>query len=100
MLVKNTLIPTLLPQIKEELPASLIQRRPDIQSLLLQVESKNYSVAESKRNLLPGIFFNGNIGTNDCNSKQRLGRFLVVYQDNMTKFIVLHMQNLNKRIEV
>ena len=63
VLVENTLIPTLLPQIKEELPASLIQRRPDIQSLLLQVESKNYNVAESKRNLLPGIFFNGNIGT-------------------------------------
>ena len=63
VLVKNTVIPTLLPQIKEELPASLIQRRPDIQSLLLQVESKYYSVAESKRNLLPGIFFNGNVGT-------------------------------------
>jgi outer membrane protein TolC len=63
MLVRNTVVPSLLPQIKEELPASLIQRRPDIQSLLLQVESKNYSVAESKRNLLPGIFFNGNVGT-------------------------------------
>lgn len=63
MLVRNTVVPSLLPQIKEELPASLIQRRPDIQSLLLQVESKNYSVAESKRNLLPGIFFNGSVGT-------------------------------------
>jgi NodT family efflux transporter outer membrane factor (OMF) lipoprotein len=63
VLVKNIVIPTLLPQIKKEIPASLIGRRPDIQSLLLQVESKNYSVAESKRNLLPGIFFNGNIGT-------------------------------------
>ena len=62
-LVRNTVVPSLLPHIKEELPASLIQRRPDIQSLLLQVESKNYSVAESKRNLLPGIFFNGSVGT-------------------------------------
>jgi outer membrane protein TolC len=63
VLVRNTVVPSLLPQIREELPASLIQRRPDIQSLLLQVESKNYSVAESKRNLLPGFFFNGNVGT-------------------------------------
>ena len=74
VLVENTLIPTLLPQIKEELPASLIQRRPDIQSLLLQVESKNYNVAESKRNLLPGIFFNGNIGTSTQSLKDILNK--------------------------
>ena len=62
-LIKNSEIPKIMPGISRNLPASLIQKRPDIQSLIYKLESRSYKVAESKRNLLPGLFLNGNIGT-------------------------------------
>jgi NodT family efflux transporter outer membrane factor (OMF) lipoprotein len=62
-LIKNGEIPRIMPGISRNLPASLIQKRPDIRSLIYKLESQSYRVAESKRNLLPGLFLNGNIGT-------------------------------------
>ena len=61
--IKNPYLPTELPLIPKQIPASVLQRRPDIQSLILKMEASGYRVAQSKRNLLPGISLNGTIGT-------------------------------------
>ena len=45
------------------MPASVIQRRPDIRSLVLKMEAAGHRVAQSKRDLLPGIIIDGSAGT-------------------------------------
>ena len=52
-----------MPLAPEEIPASIIQKRPDIRSLILKMEAAGHRVAQSKRNLLPGITLDGTIGT-------------------------------------
>ena len=56
-------MPKTLPDVPTEIPANLLERRPDIQSLISKMESNNYRIAESRRNLLPGISLNGSAGT-------------------------------------
>ena len=41
----------------------MIQRRPDIRSLIYKMESAGHRVAQSKRDLLPGVTINGTVGT-------------------------------------
>lgn len=61
--IKNPDLPIKLPLAPEEIPASIIQKRPDIRSLILKMEAAGHRVAQSKRNLLPGITLDGTIGT-------------------------------------
>lgn len=72
--IKKSEIPKIMPGIHRNLPASLIEKRPDIQSLIQKLESQSYKVAESKRNLLPGLFLNGNIGTSAQSVKDIIDR--------------------------
>lgn len=73
-LIKNSEIPKIMPGVSRKLPASLIQKRPDIQSLVYKLESQSYKVAESKRNLLPGLFFNSNVGTSSQSIKDVINK--------------------------
>jgi len=60
-------LPDNLPDIPGIVPASILKKRPDIQSLLLKIESSGYRIAQAKRNLLPGIFLSGSVGTSAKN---------------------------------
>lgn len=73
-LIKNSEIPRVMPGISRNLPASLIQKRPDIRSLVYKLESHSYKVAESKRNLLPGLFLNSNVGTSTQSIKNIINK--------------------------
>lgn len=73
-LIKNNQIPKFMPGISKSFPASLIQKRPDIKSLIYKLESQNYKVAESKRNLLPGLYLNSNVGTSAQSIKDIIDR--------------------------
>ena len=53
--LKQKKLPKYLPEIPESIPASIVERRPDIRSLVLKVESNINRVAQAKRNLLPGL---------------------------------------------
>ena len=61
--VNKSSLPTALPSVPVGIPASVIQRRPDIKSLVLKVEAAGHRFAQSKRDLLPGITLNGSAGT-------------------------------------
>ena len=61
--IKKPSLPTVLPSIPIGMPASVIQRRPDIKSLIYKMESAGHRVAQSKRDLLPGVTINGTVGT-------------------------------------
>ena len=62
-LLKQKKLPTNLPSIPNSIPAAIIERRPDIRSLILKVESNVSRVSQAKRNLLPGISLTGSLGT-------------------------------------
>ena len=49
--------------VPEILPADIIKRRPDIRSALSKIEASDMRLAQSKRNLFPGIYLNGILGT-------------------------------------
>ena len=55
--------PTTLPSIPIGLPVDLIERRPDVKAELKKLESKGYSLAQSKRDRLPSIFLTSSAGT-------------------------------------
>tara|TARA_B100001113_G_scaffold353779_1_gene359805 strand:+ start:433 stop:1914 length:1482 start_codon:yes stop_codon:yes gene_type:complete len=61
--INKSSLPTALPLIPVGMPASIIQRRPDIRSLVLKMEAASHRVAQSTRDLLPGITINGSAGT-------------------------------------
>ena len=46
-----------MPGIHRNLPASLIEKRPDIQSLIQKLESQSYKVAESKKETYSPDYF-------------------------------------------
>lgn len=56
-------LPSTLPTVPYGMPASVIQRRPDVRSLVLKMEAAGHRVAQSTRDLLPGIMINGSAGT-------------------------------------
>jgi len=61
--INKSSLPIILPAVPAGMPASVIKRRPDIRSLVLKMESAGHRVAQSKRDLLPGITINGSAGT-------------------------------------
>ena len=61
--IKKSKLPIVLPTVPVGIPASVIERRPDVRSLVLKMEAAGHRVAQSKRNLLPGIAINGSAGT-------------------------------------
>jgi outer membrane protein TolC len=61
--IKKSKLPIVLPTVPAGIPASVIERRPDVRSLVLKMEAAGHRVAQSKRNLLPGIAINGSAGT-------------------------------------
>ena len=61
--VKEPNLPNVLPSASLAIPASVIERRPDVRSLVLKLEAAGHRVAQSKRDLLPGISLNGSFGT-------------------------------------
>ena len=56
-------IPNIIPPIPQDLPADIINRRPDIRAAIAKLEASDMRVAQSKRNLLPGILINASGGT-------------------------------------
>ena len=73
-LIKDSELPEKMPEIAMGIPINLLERRPDIQSLLFKMESNNYQIAEAKRNLLPGVFLNGSAGTSAQNIKDAINK--------------------------
>ena len=61
--IKENKLPKYLPPIPSSIPAAIIDRRPDIRSLILKIESNSHRIAQAKRNLLPGIMLTGSLGT-------------------------------------
>ena len=61
--IKKKELPKHLPDIPESIPAAIVERRPDIRSLILKVESNLNRIAQAKRNLLPGLNLTGALGT-------------------------------------
>tara|TARA_Y100001980_G_C14540396_1_gene318098 strand:+ start:682 stop:2094 length:1413 start_codon:yes stop_codon:yes gene_type:complete len=64
--------PTNLPLIPIGLPVDLIERRPDVQAELKKLESKGFSLAQSKRDRLPSIFLTSSSGTSSNELKNIL----------------------------
>ena len=62
VLLEQNKLPTNLPNIPANIPAAIVERRPDIRSLFLKVESNVNRVAQAKRNLLPGLMLTGSLG--------------------------------------
>ena len=56
-------IPNIIPPIPKDLPSDIINRRPDIRAAIAKLEASGMRVAQSKRNLLPGILINASGGT-------------------------------------
>tara|TARA_B100000287_G_scaffold431270_1_gene488182 strand:- start:912 stop:2375 length:1464 start_codon:yes stop_codon:yes gene_type:complete len=73
-LLKEKKLPTNLPSLPKSIPASIIERRPDIRSLILKVESNVSRVSQAKRNLLPGINLTGSLGTSTQDFEQLLDK--------------------------
>ena len=71
-LLKQKTLPKNLPSIPKSIPAAIIERRPDIRSLILKVESNVSRVSQAKRNLLPGISLTGSLGTSTQDFEQLL----------------------------
>ena len=65
--IKENQLPDNLPDIPNVVPASILKSRPDIYSFLLKIEASGYRIAQAKRNLLPGIFLSGTVGTSTKN---------------------------------
>ncbi len=63
LFIKENKLPKYLPPIPSSIPAEIIDRRPDIRSLILKIESNSHRIAQAKRNLLPGIMLTGSMGT-------------------------------------
>ena len=61
--IDRSSLPSTLPTVPYGMPASVIQRRPDVRSLVLKMEAAGHRVAQSTRDLLPGIMINGSAGT-------------------------------------
>ena len=55
--------PEIIPPIPRDLPVNIINRRPDIRAEISKLEASDMRVAQSKRNLLPGILINASAGT-------------------------------------
>lgn len=71
-LVVSKYFPEEYPKIPAELPVDLIQRRPDIQAAINNVEASTYRLAQSKRELLPAISLTTSIGTSSQDLKDIL----------------------------
>jgi len=56
-------LPDIIPPIPTDLPVDIINRRPDIRAAIAKLEASDMRVAQSKRNLLPGILINASGGT-------------------------------------
>lgn len=63
---KTDELPTLPPLPEAGLPAELIQKRPDIKSAYLSVESADHKLATAIANRFPRISFSANIETSDA----------------------------------
>tara|TARA_Y100000590_G_scaffold101747_1_gene115596 strand:+ start:48405 stop:49895 length:1491 start_codon:yes stop_codon:yes gene_type:complete len=63
-------LPENLPMVPDGIPANILNRRPDVRSLLIKVEASDLRVAQAKRNLLPGITLNGSAGTSTNELKE------------------------------
>ena len=61
--IKEDRLPDYLPPVPKIIPAVILTNRPDINSLLLKVEANGYRIAQAKRNLFPGLFLSGSVGT-------------------------------------
>ena len=71
-LIVSKYFPEKYPKIPAELPVDLIQRRPDIQAAINNIEASNYRLAQSKRELLPAISLTTSIGTSSQDLKDIL----------------------------
>ena len=56
-------IPEIIPPIPQDLPVDIINRRPDIRAAIARLEASDMRIAQSKRNLLPGVLINASGGT-------------------------------------
>ena len=56
-------IPEIIPPIPQDLPVDVINRRPDVRAAIARLEASDMRIAQSKRNLLPGILINASGGT-------------------------------------
>ena len=72
--IKQSKLPTNLPSIPKSIPAAILERRPDIRSLILKVESNVSRVSQAKRNLLPGISLTGSLGTSTQDFEELLNK--------------------------
>ena len=72
--IQQKKLPKNLPNIPKSIPAAIIERRPDIRSLILKVESNVSRVSQAKRNLLPGISLTGSLGTSSQDFDQLLDK--------------------------
>ena len=72
--IQQKKLPKNLPNIPKSIPASIVERRPDIRSLILKVESNVSRVSQAKRNLLPGISLTGSLGTSSQDFDQLLDK--------------------------
>ena len=61
--IKQSKLPKNISSVPDAIPASIVQRRPDVRSLVLKVESSGNRTAQAKRNLLPGLSLTGSLGT-------------------------------------
>ena len=72
--IKQKKLPANMPSIPKSIPAAIVERRPDIRSLILKVESNVSRVSQSKRNLLPGVSLTGSLGTSTQNFEKLLDK--------------------------
>ena len=71
-LIVSDSFPVNYPKIPPELPVDLVERRPDIQAAINNIESSGYRLAQSKRELLPSISLTTSVGTSSQDLKDIL----------------------------
>ena len=71
-LIVSDSFPVNYPKIPPELQVDLIERRPDIQAAIYNIESSGYRLAQSKRELLPSISLTTSVGTSSQDLKDIL----------------------------
>lgn len=72
LLIVSEAFPENYPKIPADLPVTLIERRPDIQAAINDVEASGYRLAQSKRELLPALSLTTSVGTSSQDLKDIL----------------------------
>ena len=97
-------LPAKLPSIQPVIPADILNRRPDIQSALANLEATSFRKAESISSFFPGILLTSSLGTSSNELKDILNEDYQVWSQGVNLTLPLFrggslIANKNMQIE-